>query len=56
MEITIHQHLVQQCVTMACSSKADKDKALWLSMAQSWVRLGDEVERAEMANVANGRR
>ena len=54
MEITIHQHLIEQCVTMACSSKADRDKALWLSMAQSWVRLADEVARAEMAHTANG--
>jgi hypothetical protein len=54
MEITIHQHLIEQCVTMACSSKADRDKALWLSMAQSWVRLADEVARAEMAHTADG--
>jgi len=54
MEITIHQHLIEQCVTMACSSKADRDKALWLSMAQSWVRLADEVARAEMVHTANG--
>ena len=54
MEITIHQHLIEQCVTMACASKANRDKALWLSMAQSWMRLSDEVARAEMAYVANG--
>jgi hypothetical protein len=54
MEITIHQHLIEQCVTMAWSSKADNDKALWLGMARSWVRLADEVARAEMAYVANG--
>jgi hypothetical protein len=33
MEITIHKHLIEQCVMMACASKADRDKALWLSMA-----------------------
>jgi len=54
MEITIHQHLIEQCVTMACASKVNRDKALWLSMAQSWMRLADEVARAEMACVANG--
>jgi hypothetical protein len=50
MEITIHKHLIEQCVTMACASKADRDKALWLTMAQSWVRLADEVARSEMAH------
>ena len=46
MEITIHKHLIEQCVMMACASKADRDKALWLTMAQSWGRLADEVERS----------
>src|SRR6478752_430660 len=50
MEITIHKHLIEQCVMMACASKADRDKALWLTMAQSWGRLADEVERSEMAH------
>jgi hypothetical protein len=54
MEITIHQHLIEQCVTMACASKANRDKVLWLSMAQSWMRLADEVARAEIASVAYG--
>ena len=52
MEITIHKHLIEQCVMMACASKADRDKALWLTMAQSWGRLADEVERSEMAHAA----
>jgi hypothetical protein len=46
MEITVHKHLIEQCVMMACASKADRDKALWLTMAQSWGRLADEVERS----------
>jgi hypothetical protein len=54
MEITIHQHPIERCVTMACASNANRDKALWLSMAQSWMRLADEVARTEMAHVANG--
>ena len=53
MEITTHQHLIERCVTMACSSRAAGDKVLWLNMAQSWVRLADEVARAE--HIANGR-
>jgi lactate dehydrogenase-like 2-hydroxyacid dehydrogenase len=33
MEITVHKHLIEQCLTMACASTADRDKALWLTMA-----------------------
>jgi len=46
MEITIHKHLIDQCVMMECASKADRDKALWLTIAQSRVRLADEVARS----------
>ena len=28
---------------MALSSEQDVDKALWLSLAQSWARLGEQV-------------
>ena len=51
METTVHKHLIEQCLTMACASRADRDKALWLTMARSWVRLANEVERSEMAQV-----
>jgi hypothetical protein len=54
MEITIHKHLIEQLM-MACASKVDRDKALWLTMAQSWGRLADEVARSEMAHVAASR-
>ena len=49
MEITIHKHLIEQCVMMACASKVDRDKALWLTLAQSWARLADQVVRVETA-------
>ena len=55
MEITIHKHLIEQCVMMACASKVDRDKAFWLTMAQSRGRLADEVARSEMAHVAASR-
>ena len=55
MEITIHKHLIEQCVMMACASTVDRDKALWLTMAQSWGRLADEVARSETAHVAASR-
>jgi len=35
---------------MARASKSDKDKALWLTLAQSWVRLADHVARMSTAD------
>ncbi|MFY9761272.1 MAG: hypothetical protein WB772_21665 [Xanthobacteraceae bacterium] len=37
---------------MARLSEDDKDKALWLTLAQSWVRLADHVAHADAAVVA----
>jgi hypothetical protein len=54
MEITIHRHLIEHCVAMACASKANRDKALWLGMAQSWVHLSNAVARTEIVHIANG--
>jgi hypothetical protein len=33
---------------MAQLSRDDSDKALWLTLAQSWVRLAEHVERGEL--------
>ena len=35
-----HEKYAEKCVAMALSSEQDVDKALWLSLAQSWARLG----------------
>jgi hypothetical protein len=32
---------------MARLAEADSDKALWLTLAQSWVRLAEHVARAQ---------
>jgi hypothetical protein len=34
-------------VAMARLADAESDKALWLTLAQSWVRLAEHVARAE---------
>jgi hypothetical protein len=44
-----HRKCAAQCVAMARRSPAESDKALWLTLAQSWVRLAEHVERAETA-------
>ncbi len=48
MEITQGlQKYADKCVAMALSSEHDIDKALWLSLAHSWARLGEQVARLE---------
>lgn len=41
-----HRRCAEECVAMARRADDDNDKALWLTLAQSWVRLADHVSRA----------
>jgi hypothetical protein len=41
-----HRRYAEECVAMAQLSQDDGDKALWLTLAQSWVRLAEHIERA----------
>ena len=45
-----HRRLAEECVAMARAADDQNDKALWLTLAQSWVRLAEHVARGE--NVA----
>ena len=42
-----HRRCAEKCVAMARLSEDDLDKALWLTLAQSWVRLAEHVARVE---------
>lgn len=42
-----HWKRAEQCVTMAQAADDHSDKALWLILAQSWVRLAQHVVQAE---------
>lgn len=42
-----HRRYAEDCVTMALSSTQDDDRALWLTLAQSWVRLAEQVAYVE---------
>lgn len=42
-----HEKYAEKCVAMALSSEQDVDKALWLSLAQSWARLAEQVASVE---------
>jgi hypothetical protein len=52
-----HRKLAEQCIAMARAAEGDRDKALWLTLAQSWVRLAEHVARteAEPEHAAEGR-
>ena len=42
-----HRKCAEECVAMARLADADGDKALWLTLAQSWVRLAEHVARTQ---------
>lgn len=49
-----HRKCAEECVAMARLSQADNDKALWLTLAQSWVRLAEHVARADTQPARSG--
>jgi hypothetical protein len=42
-----HRRCAEECVAMARLADDGRDKALWLTLAQSWVRLAEHVARFE---------
>jgi hypothetical protein len=49
-----HRKYAEECVVMARLSHGENDKALWLTLAQSWVRLAEHVARAEARTAFHG--
>jgi hypothetical protein len=47
-----HRKCAEECVAMARLADAESDKALWLTLAQSWVRLAEHVARMEERAIA----
>ena len=41
-----HRKYAEDCMAMARQSEDDSDKALWLTLAQSWVRLAEHAAGA----------
>jgi hypothetical protein len=41
-----HRRWAEECLAMAHAADDHNDKALWLTLAQSWVRLAEHVARA----------
>jgi hypothetical protein len=44
-----HRRCAEQCVAMARLAEDRSDKALWLTLAQSWVRSAEDVAQVEMS-------
>src|ERR1700722_219544 len=42
-----HRKCAEECVAMARLADAESDKALWLTLAQSWARLAEHVAHME---------
>jgi hypothetical protein len=42
-----HRRFAEECIAMAHASEDANDKALWITLAQSWVRLAEHVAHAE---------
>jgi hypothetical protein len=40
-----HRRYAEECIAMAQRADDESDKALWLTLAQSWVRLAEHVAR-----------
>jgi len=43
-----HRRHAEECVAMARLAPADGNRALWLTLAQSWVRLAEQFASAEI--------
>ena len=41
-----HRKCAEECIAMAQAAGDQKGKALWLTLAQPWVRLAEDVARA----------
>jgi hypothetical protein len=41
------EKFADKCVAMALSSEQAVDKALWLTLAQSWAQLGEQIASVE---------
>lgn len=41
-----HRKCAEECLAMAQAADDQRDKVLWLTLAQSWVRLAEQVAHA----------
>ena len=42
-----HRKFAEECIAMAHASDDTNDKALWVTLAQSWVRLAEHAAQTQ---------
>ena len=47
-----HRRYAEECVAMARLAEDDQDKMLWLTLAQSWVRLAEHAAHMSASSEA----
>jgi hypothetical protein len=45
-----YRDIAQDCLRMAVIAEDDRDRPLWVTMAQSWIQLAEHVARLNLAN------
>jgi hypothetical protein len=44
--------IAQDCLRMAVIAEDDRDRPLWVTMAQSWIQLAEQFSRLDLASQA----
>jgi hypothetical protein len=47
-----HRRFAEECIAMAHASEDANDKALWITLAQSWVRLAEHAAHMSASSKA----
>jgi hypothetical protein len=47
-----HRRFAEECIAMAHASEDANDKALWITLAQSWVRLAEHAAHISASSEA----
>jgi hypothetical protein len=47
-----HRKFAEECIAMAHASEDANDKALWITLAQSWVRLAEHAAQTSAGSSA----
>jgi hypothetical protein len=50
---TSYRNYAQNCLRMAQNAPDDADRPLWLTMAQSWLRLAEHADRLNLELVSD---
>jgi hypothetical protein len=49
-----YRDIAQDCLRMAVIAEDERDRPLWVTMAQSWIQLAEHVSRLNLAPEQDG--